>query len=94
MKKISTVKKCWIWFWYSDITRLLVVLVPSYFIILIPILLYCGVQGETLRQTLTFTYIGVFMFAMMDNDYGNLNKIGLDVNRKKLKNKINLIKGE
>jgi hypothetical protein len=34
------------------------------------------------------------MFAMMDNDYGNLNKIGLDVNRKKLENKINLIKGE
>jgi len=95
MSKVSKIEGAWIWFWYSDITRMLVVMVPSYFIILIPLLMYFGVQGETLRQTVMFTYIAVFMIAMMDNNYENLNKIGLDVNRKKIeRKKINLSKGD
>lgn len=87
-KEISFLKKinnCWIWFWYCDITRLFFVLIPSYFVLLVPTLLLFNVPEEHFKSILMFTYIGVFLFALIDNDYSNLRKIGLNEYREKLK---------
>jgi hypothetical protein len=95
MNKVSKIEGAWIWFWYNNITRIFFVMVPTYFVVLIPLLMYFGLQGEALRQTVMITYIAVFMIAMMDNNYENLNKIGLDVNRRKIESKkITLSKGD
>lgn len=85
MNKISKLHAAWIWFWYNDTTRILLVMVPTYFIVLIPLLWFLGVRdSETIRGIAMFSYIAIFSFAMMDNDYENLNKIGLTVYRKKM----------
>ena len=76
----------WIWFWYRDITRFLVVLIPSYFIILIPFLYWIGIEdSETIKQISTVTYLVVILLSMKFNNYENLYKIGRDINGKKLK---------
>jgi hypothetical protein len=81
----NRLKRAWIWFWFNDMTRFLLVLIPSYFALLIPILLYLGIQGEALRKALSLTYGLVLLWAMADNDYTKLKRIGLDVNRRPLK---------
>lgn len=75
----------WIWFWYSDITRIFIVLIPSYFLLLIPLLFLFEISTSYFASILSFTYLFVFFVAMMDNNYSNLRKIGLDEYRKKLK---------
>ena len=80
----TRLRHAWIWFWYSDWTRLFVVLLPSYFVIVLPMLYALGVQGETLRETAIALYLGVFGWAMLDNDYTRLEEIGLDAYRKPL----------
>lgn len=87
-KKISTIKKWWIWFWYNDLTRFLFVMFPLYFIILIPLLIWAGVSEDLFRIILTMIYVSVWAWAIIDNDYSNLRKIGLDEYRKPLKNKL------
>lgn len=76
--------RAWIWFWYNNATRLFVVLFPSYFIFLIPALQHVGLEDQTFRQTLSFVYLAVFGWAVLDNDYSNLERIGLDVERRPL----------
>lgn len=74
----NPVKRWWILFWYNDITRLLVVLIPSYFVVLIPLLLYLDLSGETIRNVLTVVYLCIFCWGVLDNDYTNLHRVGLD----------------
>jgi hypothetical protein len=75
----------WIWFWYSDITRIFIVLIPSYFVFVIPLLLWFEIPTSYFASILSFTYLFVFLIAMLDNNYSNLRKIGLDEYRKKLR---------
>ena len=74
----------WIWFWYSDWTRFLVVLVPTYLVVLIPVLQYLGLEGELLRRVVIGIYLTVVCWAMLDNDYTRLEEIGLTAYRKPL----------
>lgn len=80
-----TLKKYWTLFWYRDITRILVVMVPSYFIVLIPFLFWIGVPPNYMKDTLIFFYILVFGWAMCDNDYSKLRKYGRDEYHRTLK---------
>lgn len=82
---MSKTKKCWIWFWYNEWTRIFFVMIPSYFIILIPILICLGLKEEDIRFVLCIAYIGVFFWGVVDNDFSNLRKIGMDENRRSLK---------
>jgi len=86
-KKISKIKRWWIWFWYNDITRFLFVMFPFYFVVLIPLLIWIGVPKEIIKNILIVIYITVWCWAIIDNDYSNLRKIGLDEYRRLLKNK-------
>ena len=85
---MSKTKKYWIWFWYNDITRLCFVMFPLYFIILIPLLIWMGISEEAFKKILSIVYLSVWAWALVDNDYSNLRKIGLDENRKPLSEKI------
>lgn len=81
----NKLKRAWIWFWYSELTRVLLILFPSYFIFLIPTLLYAGVGAESMAPILTGVYMAGFLWAITDNDFENLRRIGLDVYRQPLK---------
>jgi hypothetical protein len=81
----NSLMRAWIWFWYNPTTRFMLVLVPTYFILLVPAFYYVGVRGEALRGCISVTYILVLLWAMVDNDYTKLERIGLDVNRRPLK---------
>lgn len=80
----NKLKRAWIWLWYNNVTRLLFVLVPSYLVLLIPALLHAGASGYTLKFAIAASYSLVSLWAMLDNDYTNLERIGLDVNRRPL----------
>lgn len=81
---MSKFERWWIWFWYNDITRLVFVALGGNLLITIPILMYLGVAGEVLRQIVLAQYILVMFWAVADNNYSNLRKIGLDEYRRPL----------
>lgn len=76
--------RAWIWFWYNNTTRFLVVLFPSYFLFVIPLLQSLGLEDQAFRRALTLVYLAVFAWAVLDNNYANLERIGLDVHRRPL----------
>lgn len=80
-------KRAWIWFWYNNITRLLLLvglpIAPA-----IGIAYYLGIRdGEVMRGIAMFTYMLFVGWGILDNDYSNLRGIGLDEHRSKLKDK-------
>lgn len=79
-------QKGWIWFWYNDITRWVVVMFGLHLIPTIFVCLYFEL-GEISRTILAVQYMLVFWWAVIDNNYSNLRKIGLDEYRKPLKEK-------
>jgi hypothetical protein len=85
MNKVGKFEYCWIWLWYNDYFRLLVILVPSYLFILIPFLKWIGIPVEYLDEIAVFTYLTVFVLGLTFNDYSQLRKIGMDAYRRKLK---------
>ena len=84
-RETNSLKRTWIRFWYNNVTRFLVVLLPSYALPLVAALTYFGVPGEMQRHFVTVTYLAVLGWAMVDNDYTQLERIGLDVDRRPLK---------
>lgn len=80
-------KRFWISFWYNDVTRMIGVLGGLHLLPTLVLLAYLSVDGETIQTLLAIQYLAVFAWAMVDNDYNNLNKIGLDCYRKPLKKK-------
>lgn len=75
--------RAWIWFWYNDITRLCVLIgVP-----VIPVVAATTAvfgPGEYLRTVAGVTYVLFFAWALIDNDYSNLRRIGMNEYRKKI----------
>jgi len=79
----NRLKRAWIWVWYNDITRICVLLgLP-----VIPVVLLTAMivgPGEYLRTVAWITYILFFGWALIDNDYSNLRRIGMNEYRKKI----------
>lgn len=85
---ISLAKAIWIWFWYNDITRFAIPLLGLHLLITV---VAVGVSGlnqqldaDVIRYLLITQYLVVFFWAMVDNDYEKLNKVGLSVERRPL----------
>lgn len=81
---INKFTRAWIWLWYNDCTRLAVL----FGIPVIPVVLlsaYLFGTGEYLRHVAGVTYIIFFSWAIIDNDYSNLRRIGMDEYRRKIK---------
>lgn len=76
-------KRAWIWFWYNDITRICILMgLP-----IIPVVFTVGVIfgfDEYLRGVAMFAYTFTFGWALLDNDYSNLRRIGMNEYRKKI----------
>mgnify|MGYP001250052153 CR=1 FL=1 len=85
VNEINPLKRAWIWFWYNDVVRFLVILIPTYFVVVIPLLFFVGVPPKYMGNTLSLIYMIGCVWAMLDNDYSNLRRIGLDEYRKPLK---------
>ncbi len=76
--------RAWIWFWYNDVTRLLGVMFGLHLVVVLPVLMALGLQGENLRHGVVGAYVFVLAWAFLDNDYSQLRRIGLDEYRKPL----------
>ncbi len=77
-------KRAWIWIWYNTYTRVFLGL-GGHVLFIAPVLYYVGITGESLRFWSSMSYILVIAWAVVDNDFSNLNRIGLDVDRRPLK---------
>lgn len=68
----------WVWFWYNTATRFLVVLIPTYMVFVIPFFVHVvHVPPEDMANSLSATYLIVFMFAVYDNDFSKRKKYGI-----------------
>lgn len=76
--------RAWIWFWYNDITRTCVLMGLHLPFVLLGSYALFG-PGEYLRNVAIGAYLAVFFWAMVDNDYTQLERIGLTVYRKPLR---------
>jgi len=74
----------WIWFWYNDITRFCLLFGLPSIILVVVCWLVIG-PGEYLRTVAMITYGVFFAWALLDNDYSNLRRIGMDEYRRKLR---------
>lgn len=75
--------RAWIWFWYNDATRICIMIgVPIMPALIVSYAIFG--PGEYLREVAMATYLLFFGWAMADNDYSNLRRIGLDEHRRKL----------
>jgi hypothetical protein len=78
----NNLKRAWIWLWFNDWTRMLVLLglpiLPCVFIAY-----HLGMR-ESLKDVAVFSYLFFLCWAMTDNDYSNLRRIGMDEYRRKL----------
>ena len=76
-------KRAWIWLWYNETTRILVLIgLP-----ILPLIMVVGTifgPGEYLRGVAGFSYVFLFGWGMLDNDFSNLRRIGLDEYRNKI----------
>lgn len=82
--EVSTLERAWIWFWYNDFTRVLVVMMGVHLIPTVFLLRYFEVCGDVAKWLIIAQYSVVFYLAMIYNDYTNLRKIGMDEFRNKL----------
>ena len=79
----NKLKITWIWLWYNDVTRILVIFgFPSIIAVAIGRLL--SVDADHLQKIALAVYVFVFFWASVDNDYSNLRRIGLNEYRNKI----------
>ena len=83
-QETNKLKRGWIWFWYNDFTRFGVLFGVPALCITIFCAYFFGI-GEYLRTIAAWAYVLFFGWAMFDNDYSNLRRIGLDEYRRKIK---------
>lgn len=68
----------WAWFWYNTVTRICVVLVPTYMVFVVPFLHYVvKVPPSDMANTISAIYLFVFMIAVYDNDFSKRRKYGI-----------------
>jgi hypothetical protein len=77
-------KRAWIWFWYNDATRIILVIGGGLALFVFLVAAALGVKRDLALDLSMFVYFGCFCWALADNDYTNLYRIGLDVNRRPL----------
>lgn len=82
---VSIAKAVWIWIWFNDVTRFLIPLLGLHLVVTLVGLDLSGLRQslsvEVMKSILIGQYSLFFLWAMADNDYENLNRIGLTVDR-------------
>jgi len=76
-------KRAWIWFWYNNFTRICIVMgLPVLPVVVITYFIF-GTTNN-LRTVALVTYSIFLVWALIDNDYSNLRRIGMNEYRRKL----------
>lgn len=70
--------RAWVRCWFSDCFRMGVVLLPTYFVVVLPLLYLVGVPASAMSNTAAFIYAMGFVWAMCDNDYETRWRVGQD----------------
>lgn len=78
--------RAWIWFWYNNVTRMLLLVGLHLPVVLLATYAIFG-PGEYLRDVAVAAYMLTFCVMLVDNDYTQLRRIGLDVNRVPLRHR-------
>lgn len=72
--------------WYSDWFRCIFIICPIWlFTLMVVFMCIFPDASEFIRYACIFCYLILFITGLICNDYSNLNKIGLDVYHKPLK---------
>lgn len=79
-------KRWFIYYWYNDWVRALVILNPLTYALILLGLLYLGMPEEYGTTVFSILIFVGWVSAAGFNDYNTLNRIGLDCYRKPLKN--------
>ena len=61
----------WIWFWRNDMTRLFVVVIPTFLIVVLPVFYFLGVRGEDLYTVATVLWAMGIVWALVESDFSN-----------------------
>lgn len=69
--------RAWIWLWYHDYTRLALMTGLHLPLVLLAFAVSFG-TGEYLRNVALISYGLTIAWLMLDNDYSNLRRIGMD----------------
>jgi len=80
----NRLKRMWIWIWYNDITRLCILFGVPVIPVVLGLLATIG-PGEYLRDIAAGTYLLLVAWAILDNDYSQLRRIGLDEYRRRIR---------
>ncbi|EGR2227201.1 hypothetical protein DZF79_02895 [Vibrio parahaemolyticus] len=86
----NKLKRMWISFWYNNSTRSYFVLLGLHLIFTLPAVIYplslLGVSFdfESGKFLAAILYLSVAYWAIIDNDYSNLRRIGLNERREKI----------
>jgi len=68
----------WTWFWYNTVTRMFIVLIPTYMVFVIPFFKYVlEVPDADMANSLSALYFLIFMIAVYDNDFSKRKKYGI-----------------
>ncbi len=82
-EETNKLKRKWIWIWYNDTTRLLTMLgIPTLLLAFVCASLF-GV-GEYISGVCATHYVAMFGWMLIDNDYSNLRRIGMNEYREKI----------
>ena len=83
IKETNKFKRLWISLWYHDTTRLLVMM--GFPVVITFFILKVSFELNSIPPEVYATqYVLIFCWMMIDNNYSNLRRIGLDEYRKKL----------
>ncbi len=85
VEETNQLKRAWIWLWYSTWFRVVFVILGGDLLILVPLMFWLGVPVAYFRPIASGCYLAMFGWAMADNDFSNLRRIGLDEYRQALK---------
>jgi hypothetical protein len=80
----NRLRRMWIWFWYNDITRLCILFGVPVIPVVLGLLAIFG-PGEYLRDVGAGMYLLLVAWAILDNDYSQLRRIGLDEYRRRIR---------
>jgi hypothetical protein len=83
--KVGFFERWFIWFWYSDMFRVLCIVFPAHLILTVPFMIYFDFNKDFVGFLCWMQYFIMILLAIASNDYSELRKIGMDEYRNKIK---------
>lgn len=65
----KSIRVCLEWFWYNNMTRI-VLLLGGHMVILLPIMLLFGADASTIKVVALVTWLALYVWMVSDNQVG------------------------